>query len=58
MFTEVVPVPREGGEVIWHVLVTEPYMFRVEFACTSATAAATLRAALDNVTAMIVEPTE
>jgi hypothetical protein len=58
MFTEVIPVPREGGEVIWHVLVTEPFMFRVEFACKSASAAASLRLALDDVTAMIVEPTE
>lgn len=58
MFTEIVPVPREGGEVIWHVLVTEPYMCSVEFACKSAQVAADLRLALDGVTGMIVEPTE
>lgn len=57
MYSELIAVPTNGGAV-WHVLVTEPYMWRVEFACVSEQAAQALRLAFDGVTGAIMEPSE
>lgn len=57
MYSELLPVPRDGATV-WHVLVTEPYQWRVEFACVSEKAAQALRLAFDGVSGAIMEPSE
>jgi len=57
VFTELVPVPSEGGTT-WNVIMTAPYQWRIEFACTSKRTAVNLRLALDDVTSALVEPAE
>lgn len=59
MFAELIAVPGDRpNAVTWHVLVTEPYIWRVEFACVSESAATALRLALDGVSGAILEPAE